>query len=242
MQERIKGIVLRTVKYGDSSLIVDLYTEERGRLSLMTSISRSKRAVRSVSFWQPLNMVEFQAEIRSGSSKLPRPSEVRTYYNYVDLPFSPVKSSLAIFIAEFLSAALREEKENLPLYRYMESSLQWLDMADKPASYANFHLVFLMHLSRFVGVYPNMEESGNYFDLLAGTFCYGQPSHAHFLKPEEARYLPALFRMNYSTMHLFRFSRNARMRILTVLNTYYRLHMPSFPELKSLDVLHEMFD
>ena len=276
MQETLRGIVLRTVKYGDTSIIVDLFTESHGRMSFMASTSRAKRSVRSVSFWQPLSMVEFSAELLPNGGKLPRPSDVRTYYNYIDLPFSPIKSTLALFLAEFLSAALREEKENTPLYRYIESSLQWLDLADSPASIANFHLAFLMHLSRFIGIYPNLDVSGNlnpnsplsavnsplstvhfplstfnsqlstlnsqrYFDLLAGTYCDRQPSHAHFLRNEEARVLPVLFRMNYPTMHLFRLSRRERQRILHVLNEYYRLHVPGFPELKSLEILQELF-
>ena len=275
MQETLRGIVLRTVRYGDTSLIVDLFTESHGRMSFMASTSRAKRSVRSVSFWQPLSMVEFSVELLPNGGKLPRPSDVRTYYNYIDLPFSPIKSTLALFLAEFLSAALREEKENTPLYRYIESSLQWLDLADSPASIANFHLAFLMHLSRFIGIYPNLDVSGNlnpnlnpnpnsplsavnsplstvnsqlstlnsqlYFDLLAGTYCDRQPSHAHFLRNEEARVLPVLFRMNYPTMHLFRLSRRERQRILHVLNEYYRLHVPGFPELKSLEILQELF-
>ena len=276
MQETLRGIVLRTVKYGDTSIIVDLFTESHGRMSFMASTSRAKRSVRSVSFWQPLSMVEFSAELLPNGGKLPRPSDVRTYYNYIDLPFSPIKSTLALFLAEFLSATLREEKENTPLYRYIESSLQWLDLADSPASIANFHLAFLMHLSRFIGIYPNLDVSGNlnpnsplsavnsplstvhfqlstlnsqlstlnsqlYFDLLAGTYCDRQPSHAHFLRDEEARVLPVLFRMNYPTMHLFRLSRRERQRILHVLNEYYRLHVPGFPELKSLEILQELF-
>ena len=161
MQETLRGIVLRTVRYGDTSLIVDLFTESHGRMSFMSSTLRAKRSVCSVSFWQPLSMVEFSAELLPNGGKLPRPSDVRTYYNYIDLPFSPIKSTLALFLAEFLSAALREEKENTPLYRYIESSLQWLDLADSPASIANFHLAFLMHLSRFIGIYPNLDVSGD---------------------------------------------------------------------------------
>jgi DNA repair protein RecO (recombination protein O) len=253
MQQTLRGIVLRTVKYGDNSMIVDLFTESHGRMSFMASTVRAKRSVRNVSFWQPLSMVEFSAELLPNGGKLPRPTDVRTYYNYIDLPFSPVKSTLALFLAEFLSAALREEKENAPLYRYIESSLQWLDLAEAPASIANFHLAFLMHLSRFIGIYPNLElpvlnfqlstfNSQLYFDLLAGTYCDCQPPHAHFLRNEEARALPVLFRMDYATLHLFRLSRRERMRILQVLNEYYRLHVPNFPELKSLEVLQEFYD
>lgn len=241
MQETLRGIVLRTVKYGDSQLVVDLFTESRGRLSLMTATTRAKRSVRSMSLWQPLSMVEFTIELRPNGGKLPRPADVRTYYNYADVPFSPVKSTIALFLAEFLCAALREEKENEPLYLYIESSLQWFDLTVSPASVANFHLAFLMHLSRFLGIYPNLEEPDRYFDLMAGAYCDSQPTHSHFLQNEEARGLPTLFRMDYSTMHLFRFSRRERQRILQVLNTYYRLHIPGFPELKSLEVLREFY-
>ena len=237
----LRGIVLRTVKYGDNSMIVDLFTEGRGRQSFMASTARVKRNVRSKSFWQPLSMVEFSAELRPNGGKLPRPNDVRTYYNYTDLPFSPVKSTLALFLAEFLSAALREEKENPSLYRYIESSLQWLDMVESADAMANFHLAFLMHLSRFMGVYPNLERPDHYFDLLAGSYCDRQPPHAHFLRRQEAQALPVLFRMDYPTLHIFRFSRQERMRILQVLNEYYRLHVPNFPELKSLEVLQEFY-
>lgn len=239
--ETLRGIVLRTVKYGDNSMIVDLFTEGRGRLSFMASTSRTKRSVRNVSFWQPLSMVEFSVELRPNGGKLPRPNDVRTYYNYTDLPFSPVKSTLALFLAEFLSAALREEKENPSLYRYIESSLQWLDMVESAGAMANFHLAFLMHLSRFMGIYPNLERPDHYFDLLAGSYCDRQPPHAHFLQRQEAQALPVLFRMDYPTLHIFRFSRQERMRILQVLNEYYRLHVPNFPELKSLEVLQEFY-
>ena len=241
MQENLRGIVLRTVKYSDTSLIIDLFTESRGRLSVIASTARSKRAVRSVSLWQPLSMVAFTADIRSSMGKLPKPADAHIYYNYVGIPSSPVKSTLALFLAEFLCAALREEKDNTPLYRYIESSLQWMDMTEDPVAMANFHLAFLMHLSRFIGIYPNLDTPDRFFDLVSGCYSDSQPCHAHFLRGEEAAVLPTLFRMNYPTMHVFRIPRLARQRILHVLNEYYRLHVPGFPELKSLEVLHELY-
>ena len=241
MQENVKGIVLRTVKYGDSSLIIDLFTEGHGRQSFIVSVARNKRVARTISLWQPLSMVAFTADIRPNTGKLPKPADAHTYYNYADIPFSPIKSTLALFLAEFLCAALREEKENPPLYRYLESSLQWLDMVENPVSMANFHLVFLMHLSRFIGIYPNLQTPDHYFNLVSGCYCSRPPLHSHFLKHEEAQSLPTLFRMDYPTIHIFRFSRSARQRILHVLNEYYRLHIPKFPELKSLEVLNELY-
>lgn len=229
------------VKYGDSSLIVDLFTESHGRQSFITSVAHAKRAARTISLWQPLSMVSFTTNIRSGGSRLPKPIDAHTYYNYTSMPFSPIKSTLALFLAEFLCAALREEKENASLFRYLESSFKWLDMVENPVAIANFHLVFLMHLSRFIGIYPNFDTPSVYFDLVSGCYCDHQPLHAHFLQYAEAKRLPALFRMNYSTIHLFHFSRQTRQRILHVLNEYYRLHVPTFPELKSLEVLHDLY-
>ncbi len=240
LMETIRGIVLRTVKYGDNALILDLFTERYGRMSFVTKISRARRSPMSVAFWQPLSMVEFQAEVRP-TVTLPRPRDVRFYYNYLHLPFSPVKSTIAIFLADFLSAALREEKANAPLYGYIEKSLQWFDEARFPTAIANFHLVFLMHMSRFIGIYPNLDNPAPFFDLMSGTYQYLQPYHTHYIKGAEAAALPLLFRLNYFTAHLLKLSSAQRCRILEVLNTYYRIHLPNFPELKSFEVLHEVF-
>lgn len=241
MNETIRGIVIKTVKYGDSSLIVDLFTESRGRCSFMTSITRAKRSMRTSTFWHPLSMVEFTADVREGSSRLPRPQEVRSYYCYSTLTFSPVKSSVALFLAEFLCAALREEKTNAPLYKYIESSLQWLDTTSDPHAIANFHIVFLMHLSRFIGIHPNLEDETECFDMRSGCYTATRPFHPDVLLGAEAHSLPTLFRLSYATMHVAKLSRAERVRILNVLNHYYRLHIPSFPELKSIEVFHEMF-
>lgn len=240
MQEKIKGIVLRTVKYGENSIIIDMFTEGRGRMSFITTISHNKRSAMRNAFWQPLTMVEFSSDIHN-TIKLPKPKEVSIYYKYRNIHSNPAKSTVMLFLAEFLSSALKGEEENPTLYSYIESSLQWFDSYEKPCP--NFHLVFLMRLSRFIGIYPNLDKfsPNQHFDLVAGSYRLGQPSHPYFLRPEEARLLPLLFRMNYETMRLFRFSRRQRREILETLNTYYRIHLPGFPELKSLEILSEVF-
>ncbi len=238
--EAIRGIVLRTVRFSDTSLIADVFTSSYGYMSFVVKRSSSRRTSASSAFWQPLSMIGFQADIRS-VARLPRPSDVHFYYRYANIPYSPVKTAVMLFLAEFLSAVLREEKQNTPLFQYVEHSLQWFDEARYPAAIANFHLVFLMHLSRFIGIYPNFESPSDYFDLLSGTYQPLPPLHHNYIKGEEARLLPLLFRMNYSTAHLFKFSAHQRRRIVEVLNAFYRIHVPSFPELKSLQVLHEVF-
>ncbi len=241
MQEKIRGIVLRTVKYSDSGLIIDMFTERHGRRSFATTVTRGKRGG-GTALWRPLTMLEFEADLRPAGTKLPRPKDVRAYYNNVELTYHPVKSTLSLFLCEFLTHALKGESEERTLYSYLEHSFRWLDACQ--ADYANFHLVFLMRLTRFVGIYPNLDSTSplDWFDLSAGCFTKTQPLHPHFLPPTDAHHLHTLLRMNYETMRHFRMSRHDRSHILTVITDYYRLHIPAFPELKSLDILREIFD
>jgi len=223
-------------------MIIDTFTESHGRMSFMASVSRSGKSG-GFAFWALLSQLEFEADIRK-QGKLPKPKDTRFHFNYSDLPYNPLKSSIAMFIGEFLNAALKGESQNVPLYKYIETSLRWLDMAHsvEENGIANFHLVLLMHLTRFLGIYPNLDNHHNrYFDLLAGEYCDRQPAHSHFLRPDEACTLPLLFRMDYSTMHVYRFNRQQRQRCLEVLIEYYRIHIPQFPQLKSLEVLKELF-
>ena len=242
MYQKTTGIVLHTLKYNDTSNIVDIYTEQSGRASFLVKIPRTRKSgVRSVLF-QPLALVELEADVRPNSN-LHRIREAKSLYPFTSLPYHPYKSSIAMFLAEFLSRALKEEAANEPLFAYLVHSIRWLDeCGDRP--FANFHLVFLMRLSRFLGLYPNVDDytSGCYFDMLNACFTPLLPKSGSFLKPDEAARIRLLLRMNYETMHLFGMSRAERNRCLTVINDYYRLHLPDFPVLKSLDVLKELFD
>ena len=147
-----------------------------------------------------------------------------------------------MFTAEFLSNALREEMPDTLLYKYIEDSLQWLDSTDSGIS--NFHIAFILHLSRFLGIEPNLDgySSTLHFDMISGEYCCFQPKHPYFLHPDEAKFIPYLSNMTIYNMHLYRFNRKQRQRMLEILNDYYRIHIPNFHELKSLEVLKEIFD
>ncbi|MDR0988579.1 MAG: DNA repair protein RecO [Prevotellaceae bacterium] len=242
MLQTLNGVVLHTLKYNDLWLLAEVYTEQTGRATFRLPLSRSrKRAARSMLF-QPLSLVEMVVEIRPRSS-IHTLKEVRAVHPFASIPYNSSKSAIALFLAEFLYRAVREEGENRPLFAYLYHSIVWLDASQ--ANYANFHLVFLMRLSRFLGFYPNLENyvEGACFDLLNGTFSTAvEQQHAHFLMPEEASRMRTLMRMNYETMHLFTLSRAQRMRCLVVLNDYYRLHLPDFPVLRSMEVLKVLFD
>ena len=221
-------------------MIVDVYTEQHGRVSYMVTLSRSRRAaVRNVMF-QPVSVIEFESDYRPRLN-LQRMKDVRLSYIFQSLPYNPYKSAVALFLSEFLSYVLHEEMENVPLYTYLLNSLQWLDGCT--GTTANFHLVFLMRFSRFMGLYPNLDDyrDGDSFDLRGACFVSSPPFHPDYVRPEEASRLGTLMRMNYETMHLFAMSRAERNRCLEIILEYYRLHMPAFPEMKSLEVLQELF-
>lgn len=242
MLQKTAGIVLHVLKYSDTSSIVDLYTEAFGRLSCLVSVSRSRKSRLKSLLFQPLSVIELEIDIRKNSN-LHRIQEVKSAFPFSTLPYNPYKSSIALFLAEFLYRGVREEEENRPLFSYLKYSIIWLDECE--SEFANFHLVFLMRLTRFLGLYPNVEDyqMGDYFDLLNASFVSVRPAlHTSYIKGEEAYWLTRLMRMNYETMHLFEMNRNERIRCLAVINDYYRLHIPGFPELKSLSVLQELFD
>ena len=242
MQEKTTAIVLHCLKYNDTSHIVNVYTETVGRCTYIIKVARARKSSVRPSLFHPLALLDLEVEGKN-TAQLRRISEVRQLYPLHSIPIDPYKSAIALFLGEFLHHALREEGANAPLFAYLTHSIRWLDESEEH-SIANFHLVFLIRLLRFLGIYPNVETymPGDYFDLLGASFCARPPLHGHFLRPEEAEVIPRLMRMNFATMHLFSFNRQQRMRCLEVLNDYYRLHIPSFPQIRSLEVLKELFD
>ncbi|MBO5186152.1 MAG: recombination protein O N-terminal domain-containing protein [Prevotella sp.] len=237
---KTEAIVLRTVKYGDNKVIVDMFTADCGRMSFVASAGRSGKGGVRRQLFLPMALLEIEADVRP-RMKLQKLRAVRLAYPMATVPFEPVKLSLALFLSEFLCHALRGEQENRPLFEYISGGVQWLD--NSVGRYANFHLVFLMRLSLFLGFYPNLDgyREGCGFDLRAGCFCAAVPSHGDYLSPDEARRIGVLMRMTLSTMHLYKMSRAERNRFIEVLVSYYRIHIPDFPELRSLAVLRELF-
>jgi DNA repair protein RecO (recombination protein O) len=241
MIENFTGIVLRMLKYNDNLMIADIFTSTRGRLSFLVPVTHSKRSkVRSVLF-QPLTILQFQAPYKQGG-KLCRLSEVRPHIMYSSIPYDPCKSAVALYLAEFLTRALREESDNAAIFSFIEYSLRWFDEAAD--GYANFHLLFLMRLTRFLGIAPNVEDMGRsgYFDLRAGCFVGLQPMHGDFLTSEQALDFFSLYACDYDDMHRIALNRAVRSNFLTTIGDYYRLHIPEFPELNSTEVLRELFD
>lgn len=251
MLEKSLAVVLHVLKYNDEQLVAHFYTERRGTLCFMIRMPRSRKNAMRTTLLSPLAILELVYDYRPQSA-FQKLREMRVAVPYKSVPYEPMKAMVALFLGEFAYHALKHEVQNDMLFRYVVSALQWFDAAQRGV--ANFHLVFLLRMVRFLGFMPNVPPERNarerqwriqcggarFFDLREGVLLDVVPVHRDCLLPEDTCMLPFLLRMDFVTMHLYKFSRMQRMCILEKLILYYRLHVPEFPELKSLEVLNGM--
>ena len=237
---KTQALVLSALSYGDRQLIVDLFSREAGRQSFIVQLAAGRKGKMRKMLFQPLMLLDVDFTQRP-TRTLQRFSEVSISRPWLTLCADPIKIQLVFFVAELLRYATRDEQQPQSLFDYVVDSMQWLDTATE--GYANFHLVFMMRLSRFIGFYPNLDEysEGAWFDLRDGSFVRACPSHPDYLQPNDARKILLLMRMNFDNMRFFKMNREERGRCLDVIITYFRLHVPNFPEMKSLSVLKALF-
>lgn len=241
MDIKTEAIVLHTLKYGDDKLVINMFTRECGRVSFIMGMPRGARPKLRRQYFQPLSQLSVEFDMRP-SRNLQRLREASPSHVYSTLWAEPMKMAQAMFVADFLCKALRAEQADARVFDFVADSLQWLD--GRESRHANFHVVFLMRFSLFLGFSPNLDgyRAGDWFDMRAGCFCHHAPTHNDCLAPREASLMGLMMRMNFATMHLFRLSREERNRLVGIILAYYRIHMPELGELKSLDVLRQTLE
>lgn len=234
MKVTTRAIVLHTHKYGDTSLIVKLYTETSGVKSyLLRGVLTSKKGKTKAAYFQPLMQLEVVATHKQ-SAALNSISEVKVAYPYISVHTNIVKNTLVFFLVEVLYAVLQEEEENKPLFQYVSSLLQWLDVHDEVA---NFHIYFMLHLTRFLGFFPDEESEGApYFDLVEGMFLDRKVSE-QYLEDEQLELFKRLLKTNLDALHSIKMSKVNRRELLEKMLVFYQLHLDGFRKPKSLKVL-----
>lgn len=237
MLYKTRGIVLRTVKYGDGKLIVDFYTEQHGRVSCIIKVSKSQKGKLRKQLFLPLTILHLELDIKP-NQQLHKIVDAQLASPWTTLNMDPAKMAVGMFLCEILCHVTTGGQSDLPLYRYIEASMEWLDATD--GNVANFHIAFLVCLTYYLGIMPTSNE-GNIFDLRAGEFVNTMPPHHDVLTPEDAASLSQLLRISYPTMRLFKMTRQQRQHCLNMILAYYRLHVPSFPTIKSLAVMEDIF-
>lgn len=233
-----KAIVLSSLKYGDTSLIVSCYTEQLGLKSFIAKGVFSKKK-RNTALYFPLNEIDIAYKPKSNDQQLVFLKSAQAAYYYESLHFHPVKSAIVFFLAELLNLILKAEEHNEDLYQFIKQSLVLFD--EKKEEFADFHLVFLMNLTHFLGFYPNDDnESAQYFDLENGFFSESNSS-INMLNPIETQLFKKLLNTPFDLESKNHFNQQQRGLLLEILVKYYQIHTNNFKKPNSLQVLHELF-
>ncbi len=237
MIETTKAIVINTIKYGDTSLIATCYTQKYGKKTYMLKgVLKAKKAKIKAAYFQPLMQLNLTANHNNKANlNILRDSEVLHFYNtvYTDLK----KQSIALFLSEVLYYAIQEEEENSDLFEYLETSFLWLDVHDRVS---NFHLLFLLNLTKFLGFYPELNRlESSYFDLVEGRFTTIKQGQVIYGK--NLIQFKKLLGINFDALSKINFSSTNRQTILNMLIQYYELHLSGFKKPKSLTILKTIF-
>jgi DNA repair protein RecO (recombination protein O) len=232
------GIVLSTLRYSDSSVIARIYTQAKGLRSFMVRTGKGKNALPKLAMLQPLSLVDisFSDDERKNLHTL---RSLERGVALKDIPFNPVKTCIALFVAEMIGRAIEEQEHNPELFKFLQNSILLLD--DETESPANFHLKFLIEFTRFLGFYPSDDyRAGAQFDLTEGEFLLGDSIHPYFIDKQLSGRFYELIKVGMSTYGSVKLPNEQRRELLQKLIDYYRLHLDGMKEINSHKVLEEV--
>lgn len=233
-----KAIVISALKYSEADLIVSCYTASSGlKTYLLPNVLKSRKGKMRASHFQPLTHLDIVARHKD-KGNMEQLREVKVSYHYETLHTDIVKSSIVLFLSEILKNVIQEEEENLALFNYLTATTIWLDNND---TVANFHLLFLLNLTQFLGFYPeNQQNDLPYFNLLEGTYEH-QKINNHCIDGERKTLLKTLLGTKFDALHAIKLNQEQRSAFLNMLLEYYELHLHGFKKPRSLAVLNSIF-
>ena len=234
---KTRGIVLRTVKYGETSVIVDIFTEEKGLRTFIAGGVRAAKTRMPFGLFQAMTIVELVSYFRDTDKGMNRLKEVRAAEIFTGIPFDLRRGAVALLMAEVCRKCIHDSDEHRELFEFLLDQLRWLDTTQHPV--ANIHLHFLIHLSGHLGFQPSAEpdNTGIFLDLKEGVYTAAPPMHIYYLEPEQTRHWEALFHISLEQCHEIALSRVERKTLLQKLLAFYRLHIPGFAEIHTPEVL-----
>lgn len=240
MISKTRGIILKTLKYGESSLILDIYTEDFGLRSYIVGGVRNKKKGNKAGLLQIMALVKLVAYHKSSNS-LNRIKEIKADKMYQSLPFEIAKSSVGLFITEVTRRSITQDEQSESLFNLLYGSYDYLDEAT--GSLTLFPIIFLIKLSKELGFSPadNYSENREIFDIQQGEFVPINTQSNYVLDPETSQYLYSLLFEDYGISTQFKISKQVRQELLNQLVNFYRIHIDNFGQIKSLDVLKEVF-
>jgi DNA repair protein RecO (recombination protein O) len=240
MFHKTQGIVLSTTKYNDKFSIAQVFTSDFGRTAYLLPISKSKKRKINSALFFPLSVIDMEVE-HFPLRQIHRLKDVQRQFPLYSINVTAIKLSIAFFLSELLTKILQETNDNQVIFSYIKESI--ITLEEKEKGLANFHLAFMFNLAQFLGIAPNLDNysKSSFFDLMNGEYLYGKPIHNHYLNLQQSSFLNVFKRIDYNNLHLFKLSQGDRNIIINYMLDYYRMHVYDFPEIKSLEVLRELY-
>ena len=231
MFETTRGIVLKSIRHKEKNFILQVYTQNHGRLSfILHGVSaKKKNRLSYLSILQPLTFVEITFSYKT-NKEIQVIKEIKCPHPFHSVPFDIKKSSIALFVSEILTKCLHEEEKNPDLYKFLEISFSSLD--SKIEDITNFHLLFLFKLMRYLGFYPtdNFSNSDRFFDLKKGKFV-DKCNVTTCLNEEYSIYFNNLFMLSINDAHKIKLTKPEKSKLLESIMQFYTIHLFIIKEL-----------
>ena len=236
MLHKTRGIVFKTTDYGESSVIVQVFTEKFGLQSYIINAVKKPKAKISRNMLQPLHLLDMVV-YHKNTGQIQRVAEVKNSPVLQSIPYDVIKSSLAIFLNEVLYKAVRQQSADENLFDFVFNAIEWLD--HQAEGLANFHLLFLVRLTRYLGFHPDLFQA-DYFDMKNGVFSKYKPEGFSYLSPPHTQNFYTLLQCSFENMQQLRFSNDERRYLINKVLDYYTLHIEGFGNIRSHEVLEEV--
>ena len=241
MDDTIQGIVLQSIRYGDTSLIVKVFTRNLGLRSYMVKGAFNRNSKSRAALFQNLHLINYVEAGKPNKSSLGYMKDVQLATVYQSIPFVMNKSAILMYVSELLSKTITEQEQNEPLYDFIERSMLWLDLVHQ--DYANFPLFFTLELTRHLGFYPKANyESGYCFDMMEGSFSHDYPLHPYYFDAEDAQLLSQLLNAGIDETCRIPLHVSQRRSLLDGLIVFMRLHAPVMNDFHSHEVLKTVLE
>jgi len=241
MLQTTRGIVFNQVKYGETSIIAKIYTEQLGLQSYLIRGARSRKAKIRTAHLQHLTLIELEVNQRR-NKEIQHLKSLKITYPFRDIPFNMKKGAVVIFLTEVLYKVIREEEPNQELFSFLYNAIQFLDL--KEGNIGAFHYLFLIRLSKFLGFFPrdNFSKSIPNFDLQEGEFTAINGPDNRITKPPLSPLLHELLSLNFKGLDKVNIPFEMRNKMLEMILNYYQLHIPGLANIKSHLILSEVFN
>lgn len=239
MLHKTKGIVLKTTDYAENSVIVKIFTQKFGLQSYLINGVKKPKAKIKTNMLQPLHILDMVVYHKPNGG-IQRIADARSEPVLKSIPYDITKSSLVLFMNEMIYKALKPDDDDVVMFEFIEKSIEMLDQSE--SGIANFHLIFLTKLTRFLGFYPDLSfaDTSSFFDLKNGVFQKHQPPHSFFIEEKYIAAWIAILRNSMDNFLEIKFDSTTRRYFIQKIIDYYSLHIENFGEVKSHLILEEV--